>query len=174
MPRDVPSWRTTLLPLEAVVFTVVMPGAVTYWIPRHVLGLWSGVAPAPGSVIHTAAIGLLVGGLAIYLKCVWDFVTRGRGIPAPVDHPRHLVVSGLYRYVRNPMYLGVLLVLLGETLFFVSGRLLIYTAAWLLLVHTFVVLHEEPYLAGRFGDSYERYRASVRRWIPGAAYRRSS
>lgn len=165
------TWRAVALPIEAVAFTIVVPGAVTYWIPRYALGLWGDVPPESWLAWHTVAIGLLTLGLAVYLRCAWDFVTRGRGIPAPLDHPRQLVVTGLYRYVRNPMYVGVLLVLLGEALFFQSARFLIYTMAWLLLVHVFVVLHEEPYLTDRFGDSYRHYRSRVRRWIPGQKYR---
>jgi protein-S-isoprenylcysteine O-methyltransferase Ste14 len=105
-------------------------------------------------------------GAAIVLRCIWDFAAKGRGTLAPVDPPKQLVVQGLYRYVRNPMYLGVLLVLLGETAFFGSPALLQYTLAWFFLVNLVVVLYEEPSLRNRFGDSYERYRRSVHRWLP--------
>lgn len=164
-------WRAVALPVEAVVFTAVVPGGVTYWIPRDVLGLWPEVLPSSWHTGHIAAVPVLAVGLAVYLACLSDFVARGRGIPAPVDHPRRLVVTGLYRYVRNPMYVGVLLVLLAEALFFRSAWFLIYAMAWLLLVHLFVVLHEEPYLTRRFGASYRQYRSAVRRWIPGKPYR---
>jgi protein-S-isoprenylcysteine O-methyltransferase Ste14 len=157
--------------MEAAVFTVAVPGSVTYWLPRYAFGLWGPLAPASPAAQQSSAAVLLMVGLAVFARCVWDFVARGRGIPVPVDHPRQLVVTGLYRYVRNPMYLGVLLVLLGEALYFGSVRFLIYTMLWLLLVHVFVIVHEEPYLTARFGDSYRHYRGSVRRWIPGARYR---
>jgi protein-S-isoprenylcysteine O-methyltransferase Ste14 len=83
-----------------------------------------------------------------------------------MDPPKHLVVEGLYRYVRNPMYLGVLLLLLGETAFFQSSALLQYTVAWFIVVNLLVVFYEEPALRRRFGDSYERYVRSVHRWLP--------
>jgi protein-S-isoprenylcysteine O-methyltransferase Ste14 len=109
-------------------------------------------------------------GLAVYLRCLWEFAARGRGIPAPLDHPKKLVVTGLYRYVRNPMYLGVLLVLLGETLFLQSSGFLLYVIGWLIFVHLNVILYEEPNLTHKFGDSYKHYRSAVRRWLPGERY----
>ena len=80
------------------------------------------------------------------------------------------MVTGLYRYVRNPMYLGVLLVLPGEALFFGSRDFLLYTVGWLLFVHLNVLFYEEPDLRRKFDGSYEDYRRSVRRWIPGKRY----
>jgi protein-S-isoprenylcysteine O-methyltransferase Ste14 len=109
-------------------------------------------------------------GAAIYLRCVWEFATRGRGIPAPLDHPKQLVVTGLYRYVRNPMYLGVLLFLLGESLFFQYRDFLLYTLGWLVFVHLNVLFYEEPNLRRKFGSSYEHYTRAVGRWIPRQKY----
>jgi protein-S-isoprenylcysteine O-methyltransferase Ste14 len=106
----------------------------------------------------------------VYLRCLWEFAARGRGIPAPIDHPKQLVVTGLYQYVRNPMYVGVLLFLLGEALFFGSSRFLLYAIAWLAFVHVNVLVYEEPNLRRKFGRSYERYTSAVRRWIPGKKY----
>jgi protein-S-isoprenylcysteine O-methyltransferase Ste14 len=163
-------WRDVVLVLETILFSILVPGAVTYWLPRYVFGLWPGVLPSL-SVWQVAAVALLTLGLSIYLRCLWEFAARGRGIPAPVDHPKQLVVTGLYQFVRNPMYFGVLLVLLGETLFFRSYDWLIYTMAWLLFVHLNVIFYEEPYLARKFGGSYLRYTSSVRRWVPGRRYR---
>jgi protein-S-isoprenylcysteine O-methyltransferase Ste14 len=88
----------------------------------------------------------------------------------PIDHPKQLVVTGLYRYVRNPMYVGVLILLLGEVMVFRSLDLLIYTIGWFVFVHLNVVVWEERLLRHKFGDSYARYRGSVRRWIPGRRY----
>jgi len=134
------------------------------------LGLWGEVIPASWSAWYVVAMLPLALGLGVYLRCLWEFAARGRGIPAPLDHPKQLVVSGLYRYVRNPMYLGVLLVLLGEALFFQSTAFLLYALAWLAFVHLNILLYEEPNLTRRFGDSYRHYQASVRRWIPGPKY----
>jgi protein-S-isoprenylcysteine O-methyltransferase Ste14 len=168
--RDV-SWRDAMLLFETIAFSVVVPGAVTWWIPRHLLGLWDSLTPASWSVWQVAALLPFGLGLAVYLKCLWEFAARGRGIPAPLDHPKQLVVTGLYRYVRNPMYLGVLLVLLGETLFLQSSGFLLYVIGWLIFVHLNVILYEEPNLTRKFGDSYKHYRSAVRRWIPGERYR---
>jgi protein-S-isoprenylcysteine O-methyltransferase Ste14 len=108
----------------------------------------------------------LIGGVAILFRCIRDFAVVGRGTLAPIDPPKNLVVSGLYRYVRNPMYVGVLLVLLGEALLFASVSLLIYAAAFFVGAHLFIVLYEEPTLRRRFGESYERYTRTVQRWLP--------
>jgi protein-S-isoprenylcysteine O-methyltransferase Ste14 len=160
-----------LLFLETIAFTIVVPGTVTIWLPRYGLQIWGDITPSPWTWRHIAALVPLAAGLAVYARCVWDFATRGHGIPAPIDHPKQLVVTGLYRYVRNPMYVGVLLVMLGEALFFGSLSFLEYTFIWFAFVHLAVLIYEEPNLRRKFGESYERYCASVKRWIPGRAYR---
>ncbi len=85
-------------------------------------------------------------GAAIYFWCAWDFATAGQGTPAPIDPPKHLVVRGLYRFVRNPMYAGVLLLLAGESLAFQSLRILAYAAIVFAVVNLFVIFYEEPAL----------------------------
>jgi protein-S-isoprenylcysteine O-methyltransferase Ste14 len=165
------SRRPVLLFLETIIFSVTVLGSVVLWIPRDVLGIWGQTTPTSWSVRHVVATAPLLLGLGIYLRCLWKFAARGRGIPAPVDHPKQLVVSGLYQYVRNPMYVGVMLFLLGEALFFGSPRFLLYAIAWLAFVHTNVPLYEEPYLRRKFGGSYEQYSSAVHRWIPGKKYR---
>lgn len=162
-------WRPRLA-IEAILFSVLVPGAVTYWIPRYGFEIWRDVPPTEWSAWQTTALLPLGLGLVIYLRCVWEFAARGRGIPAPLDHPKQLVVSGLYRYVRNPMYVGVLLVLLGESTFFESRAFLTYAIGWLLVVHLNVLVYEEPNLTRKFGRSYLEYKASVRRWVPGRRY----
>ncbi|MGH9905327.1 MAG: methyltransferase family protein, partial [Pyrinomonadaceae bacterium] len=84
----------------------------------------------------------------------------------PVDPPKHLVVRGLYRYVRNPMYVLVVIVLIGEAIFFMSLAVLIWAGVFIVLASLFVMFYEEPYLRRRFGESYERYTQTVGRWIP--------
>jgi protein-S-isoprenylcysteine O-methyltransferase Ste14 len=108
---------------------------------------------------------ILIGG-SMLLRCIWDFGSKGRGTLAPVDPPRRLVVHGLYRYVRNPMYLGALIALLGQAMLFESTALLWYSTLWLACVHLFVVFYEEPALRRQFGDSYEQYCVTVHRWVP--------
>lgn len=166
-PRQRGYARDVLLFFETLLFTVLVPGTVTIWLPRDWLRIWGDTSPWPWTIWHVAAMIPLTVGLAIYVRCVWEFAARGRGIPAPLDHPTQLVVTGLYRYVRNPMYVGVLLVLIGEALFFRSRDLLVYVVAWFAVVNVAVLVYEEPNLKRKFGESYERYRSSVRRWIPG-------
>lgn len=111
-----------------------------------------------------AAATLAVVGAAVLLRSAWDFFSAGQGTLAPIDPPRRLVVNGLYRYTRNPMYSGVLAVLLGEAWLFQSAYLVRYALLVLVVIHAFVVLYEERTLARRFGDSYRAYRRTVPRW----------
>jgi protein-S-isoprenylcysteine O-methyltransferase Ste14 len=152
--------------LKNFLFTVFVPGTVAVYIPLWIAG--SRVAPAPPawSAAQVAALLPLAVGAAIYFWCLWHFAVTGRGTPAPIDAPKQLVVQGLYRYVRNPMYVGVLLVILGWALFFWSWAVLIYGFVVGMIVHSFVVLVEEPQLERLFGDSYLRYREEVGRWAP--------
>ena len=153
-----------ILALRAIFFTVLLPGTVVVWIPRALLaGETARAEPGPW---RWAGIPLMAAGAAVILTCVVDFARRGRGTLAPVDPPRKLVTAGLYRYVRNPMYVGVVTTLAGEALFFESRSLGIYTAAAWLVFHVWVLVYEEPHLEGAFGEEYEQYRAAVPRWIP--------
>jgi protein-S-isoprenylcysteine O-methyltransferase Ste14 len=106
-----------------------------------------------------------IAGFAIYLWCAFDFA-RAAGTPAPIDPPRELVARGLYRYSRNPMYVGVLSMVAAQALAIASWATLLYAAALFLAFHSFVVLYEEPTLSESFGAAYQRYRESVPRWIP--------
>jgi len=107
----------------------------------------------------------LIGSLTV-LWCFWAFTFKGHGTPDPADPPKELVVTGPYRYVRNPIYVGVVFIFLGHFLWFGYWALLIYPALALIGVHLFVVLYEEPTLKKKFGASYEAYLKSVPRWIP--------
>jgi protein-S-isoprenylcysteine O-methyltransferase Ste14 len=115
-----------------------------------------------------AAPGLLVmaAGAALVATCIALFARVGRGTPAPFDAPRRFVAVGPYRYVRNPMYVGGFTLLLGWALYRNSISLLLFSCAFVLFFHLFVVGYEEPTLRDRFGAEYERYLASVPRWIP--------
>jgi protein-S-isoprenylcysteine O-methyltransferase Ste14 len=161
--------RDVVLFVETILFTVLVPGTVAVWIPYRIV-LQTRLGMPALTVASSLAIVVAALGTATYFRCLWDFAVTGRGIPAPIDHPKRLVVRGLYRYVRNPMYLGVLLILLGETLFFGSSALLMYTVGWFALVHIVVVLYEEPNLRRKFGPSYVSYISAVGRWIPGRKY----
>jgi protein-S-isoprenylcysteine O-methyltransferase Ste14 len=109
---------------------------------------------------------VLLAGLMSLAESMVQFVVRGHGTPAPVAPPTALVVTGQYRYVRNPMYVAVVSLVLGQAAWLGSPALLIYAAVLLVLFHIFVVSHEEPTLARRFGASFEEYRGHVRRWWP--------
>ncbi len=165
--------ESTLRWIGAAVFTLLVPGAVTVLLPFYVL---DDSVPEVGVLgpLHVVTGVALVVGAAIYLRCLWDFVCEGQGLPSPVDHPKKLVVSGLYRYVRNPMYVGVLLVLLGEVLLFRSMPFLWYSGLWLGIMNVNILVYEEPYLRARFGESYVQYRKKVGRWIPGRPYTSAS
>jgi protein-S-isoprenylcysteine O-methyltransferase Ste14 len=145
-----------------LLFTVVAPGTVAVYLPLSIAGER---APGPPAAVAPAVLLFALGG-AIYAWCVWDFATFGRGTPAPIDAPKRLVVRGLYRWVRNPMYVGVLCVALGWALLYLSAALLAYAAAVWTLFHGFVRLYEEPHLRREFGDEYAAYCARVGRWLP--------
>jgi protein-S-isoprenylcysteine O-methyltransferase Ste14 len=102
----------------------------------------------------------------LLLACIWEFARRGRGTLSPVDPPTELVARGLYRYVRNPMYLSVATILLGELLLAPSRGFLLYGAIVFALFNLAVIFYEEPSLRRRFGASYQRYLREVPRWIP--------
>jgi len=119
----------------------------------------------PGPFRYVALLPWLAG-TGILLWSALDFALKGKGTPAPIDPPKVMVAEGLYRFVRNPMYLGVLLTLTGHVLWFQSLRLLIYIALLAVAFHLFVVFYEEPVLRRKFGDSYEDYCRRVSRWIP--------
>lgn len=148
--------------LKNLLFTVLVPGTVAVYVPLRIA---EGRAVGSGWAV-VAALPLYLLGAAIYAWCVWDFATFGRGTPAPIDAPRKLVVRGLYRHVRNPMYVGVLAVLLGHAVLFGSAVLLVYAACVGTAFHLFVRLYEEPHLERLFGDAYRAYRADVGRWLP--------
>jgi protein-S-isoprenylcysteine O-methyltransferase Ste14 len=114
-----------------------------------------------------AAIPSVVG-FGVALRCVWDFGWTGRGTPAPFIPPQRLVVVGLYRYVRNPMYVGFAAGWIGLWIVFghATAAMIAVVAAVALGVHLFVVFYEEPTLRGKFGADYEEYRRNVRRWWP--------
>jgi protein-S-isoprenylcysteine O-methyltransferase Ste14 len=102
----------------------------------------------------------------VLVWCVVDFATAGQGTLAPIDPPTRLVTRGLYRYVRNPMYWGVGLLLLGQSMLFASWVLFTYLVTFGICAHLFVVLYEEPALTRKFGTSYEEFLNTVPRWWP--------
>ncbi len=141
--------------------------------------LWSWVALSVRSLDRslevvlpawTRTLGIILGviGGLLGLLCVGVFVAQGRGTPAPFDAPEEFVAVGPYRYVRNPMYIGGLTVLIGFGLYERSVSILFLCLLVFLLVHLFVIFYEEPTLREKFGATYEEYCRTVSRWIPGA------
>ena len=148
--------------LRILIFTVVVPASVTVYAPWWLLARSAAPGPAGWRWLALAPIAV---GVAIYLRCALDF-GRARGTPAPIDPPKELVATGLYRFTRNPMYVGVASIVWGEALLFGSAPLALFAAAVCAAFHAFVTLYEEPSLRRRFGESYERYCRAVPRWLP--------
>jgi protein-S-isoprenylcysteine O-methyltransferase Ste14 len=153
-----------LLAVKILIFTVLVPGTVTVLIPFWILAVDGRVDFPSIGVRQVLALVPIAAGLCIYAWCVWDFGSAGRGTPAPIDPPKELVVRGLYRYARNPMYVGVLSLLVGEALFFGALPLLAFAAFMFATFQSFVVLYEEPALRRTFGDAYRHYCDAVPRW----------
>ena len=155
--------------IKNLIFVLVLPGSVAGWVPRYLVQRWQLVVPPFGAMQAVGVLLLAVGG-SVLLLCVYEFAVTGRATPAPIDAPQVLVVQGLYRHVRNPMYVGVLTALGGWSLLYASRDLALYGLGVWLAFHLFVMLYEEPVLHRKFGEQYAHYRANVRRWLPGKAW----
>ncbi|MSO64731.1 MAG: isoprenylcysteine carboxylmethyltransferase family protein [Alphaproteobacteria bacterium] len=150
--------------IRTLIFSIFVPGSVTILVPLWLLSRRGVSLP----ISNWSWLGLLpvVIGFAGYCWCARDFAFSGRGTPGPWDPPEQLVVRRLYRFVRNPMYVSVILVLAGESVLFLSRDPLLWSALFWMGTHLFVMLYEERTLRRRFATSYERYLRSVPRWIP--------
>jgi protein-S-isoprenylcysteine O-methyltransferase Ste14 len=150
--------------LRHILSILLLPVTVTIAVPYYIL------SSRPFHLLSLAAalLGAIVilCGLALVLVTIQYFATLGRGTLAPWDPPRHLVVAGVYRHVRNPMISGVVLILFGETLVFLSRGLLNWALGFLVVNLIYIPLLEEPMLEGRFGDEYRQYKRHVPRWVP--------
>jgi len=158
-------WVSLVLLLRSIFFTFLLPGTVTILIPYWIASA-RGVATSLNHPIRYLGLPLMLIGAVGLLWCIWDFFSAGRGTLAPIDPPRHLVVQGLYRYVRNPMYVSVVTILMGEAILFLSTSMLLETGIFFGLAYLFVVFYEEPVLRRQFGESYEKYAQTVGRWMP--------
>lgn len=150
--------------VRALLFVVVVPGAVAGWIPWRIAA--STVRPSDLSAVHLLGAPLLLLGWAGLLWGVADFVRHGQGTPGPYDPPRALVHTGLYRVVRNPMYVSVLMAIAGCAVWTRSAAVAGYLVGVAVVFHLMVIGYEEPHLASVFGESYDEYRARVPRWLP--------
>jgi protein-S-isoprenylcysteine O-methyltransferase Ste14 len=152
--------------LGSAIFLVIAPGTLAGYVPWWISG-WHVGAPLLGiSAFRVVGVALIAAGLPVLLDSFARFAILGLGTPAPIFPPRHLVVSGLFCYVRNPMYVAVASLIFGQGLVFGSVRVLEFGAAVCVGFHLFVLLYEEPTLRQSFGREYEEYCANVRRWIP--------
>ena len=147
------------LVLKNALFTLIVPGTVGVYLP---LVLTRGRSPALGAAFLAS---LVLFALAIYLWSVWNFASRGRATPLPIDAPKRLIIQGPYLYTRNPMYLALFAALLGWNLLYQGTGLLIYSLAVAALVTLFVIGYEEPHLQREFGAEYDAYTARVPRWV---------
>ena len=149
--------------LGSLVFLLIAPGVVAGLIPWSLTG-WEAEPAAPA--IRAAGVALVALGAGFLLHAFGRFVIEGIGTPAPVAPTEHLVVGGVYRYVRNPMYLAVGATIVGQALLLGRPELLGYAAIFGAAVFCFVRLYEEPTLAEQFGPRYDAYRRAVPRWLP--------
>ena len=154
-----------MVALKTLIFSVLVPGTVAGVIPWLLLqGQGGAVLPIP-SIWMIGLLPLLLG-VGLYLWCAGAFTFIGKGTPAPIDAPKFLVKEGPYRWVRNPMYLAVLSVVIGEAILFRSFTLVGYALLVAATVHGFVIFVEEPSLRHQFGVGYETYLRMVPRWLP--------
>ena len=155
--------------LRAIIAFLILPTMVAILAPPLIASIdpWRGQLWLPGLVVVLAGAFILV-------WCVRDFYVSGKGTLAPWNPPKNLVIVGLYRFVRNPMYLGVLLLVLGWSLFLVSPIIAIYAIVLILGFHLRVTIYEEPWLEAQFGEAWRVYKNTVPRWLPSIKAKGSS
>jgi protein-S-isoprenylcysteine O-methyltransferase Ste14 len=151
--------------LGTIVFLVAAPGVVAGLVPWWLTG-WEAADPPWWLPLRVLGALLIAAGVAVLLSAFARFVTEGIGTPAPVAPTERLVVGGLYRYVRNPMYIAVAATVVGQALLLGRPILLVYAAAFAVAVASFVHWYEEPTLRRRFGEEYDAYRRAVPGWWP--------
>ena len=155
-----------LLYIKNLIFFILQPGLVVGLIPYWLLGgQINTILERDLGFLSYLGLVLIVLGLSIALYCVYRFIVDGKGTLSPAHRTKALVVKGLYKYSRNPMYVGMLLVLIGEVVFTGSLRLLVYTIAVAMAFHLFVIFVEEPRLTRDFKADYLRYMNEVKRWL---------
>jgi protein-S-isoprenylcysteine O-methyltransferase Ste14/8-oxo-dGTP pyrophosphatase MutT (NUDIX family) len=150
--------------LRTLVFGALVPATVIVVVPALILGATG--TQGEGGVLRLVGLVPLVLGIAILAWCFAGFIVEGEGTPAPYDPPHRLVTGRLYGWMRNPMYVAVLTILLGEAMFYGSVAVLLWAVVVATLFNFFVVFYEEPTLRRRFGPAYETYLEHVPRWIP--------
>lgn len=150
--------------LRTALWFVVAPGAVAGLVPWSLTRWEADSSTSP--LLTVLGVALVAAGSGVLLHAVLRFVTEGLGTPAPVAPTRRLVIGGLYRYVRNPMYLAVLAIILGQAAWLARLELVTYGVLITLAEAVFVAAYEEPALRRTFGEEYDAYRLAVRGWLP--------
>lgn len=156
--------RRTLAILGSTIFLVIAPGIVAGYVPWQICKWHVGAPLLRISPFRVLGVLLVAAGLPVLLDSFARFALQGLGTPAPIFPTRHLVVSGLFRYVRNPMYVAVLSLIFGQGLLFGNIRVLEYGIAVWVAFYFFVLIYEEPTLRKTFGREYEEFCANVPRW----------
>jgi protein-S-isoprenylcysteine O-methyltransferase Ste14 len=152
--------------LRNLFFTILQPGVVAGLVPYWILGdNVSKIFGEPLSLYQYLGAIVFLAGLIIMFDCIIRFAVEGRGTLSPADPTKKLVITGLYMFSRNPMYVGVMMILIGEAAFFNSGNLAIYSVFIFIAFNLFIMLVEEPRLVRDFGEGYDQYRRKVRRWL---------
>lgn len=146
--------------IKNLLFTLLVPGTVGFYVPWY-FAHWSFM---PGTSVWHFGLLLVGTGTIALLWCISNFAVLGKATPMPTNAPRVLVIQGLYRFVRNPMYEGVLLIIAGWALYYGNRTIALYGLIVALVYHVFVVYYEEPTLKKLFGKQYEEYRRTVPRW----------
>jgi protein-S-isoprenylcysteine O-methyltransferase Ste14 len=155
-----------------IAFTLVVPGTAIVLIPYLLTG-WQLRPPLLGiEATRTFGVALMVLAAPLFFRFLSGFVREGHGTPAPIAPTEHLVVGGPFRWIRNPGYVAVVSLVVGQALLFGSGAVLAYAAFLAVAFHLFVVFYEEPTLRRQFGAEYEAYCREVPRWIPRPQARR--
>jgi protein-S-isoprenylcysteine O-methyltransferase Ste14 len=152
--------------LRNIFFTIIHPGLVAGLFPFWILGdkAYKELAESLKLQKYIAIVIFLIG-LTILLSCIIRFAVEGRGTLSPADPTKRLVIKGFYKYSRNPMYVGVILILIGESIFFSSGNLLLYSLFIFICFNIFIIFIEEPRLKRDFTSEYLNYCKQARRWI---------
>lgn len=150
----------------SVIFFAVAPVTVAGLVPWWISG-WHTAPPLLGfEPLRYFGGAMAAAGLPVLIDSFARFALEGLGTPAPIAPPRHLVIRGSYRYVRNPIYVAILAIVFGQALVFGNLNLIAYGAVVWLACHLFVIFYEEPTLRRRFGSEYEGFCAAVPRWLP--------
>jgi len=150
--------------LRNLLFMILQPGLVAGVVPYLLLRGFGAFVPQVWSASHFVGLTIAVIGFAVLMYCVWIFPFLGQGTISPLDPTQKLVTTGIYQYSRNPMYIGAVVLLIGEAIFYRSPLLAGYTCLIFLAFNLFIIFHEEPRLKRAFGDQYDEYRQQVRRW----------